>query len=441
MFPNPQDALPLPANPDLKRYESLAKDLLTAAGGPKSAIEPWSTQWVEALVKSSGLTITPGMPVHIKRWARMVAEFAHKQMTSKPEPELADAQSVIARSHGFDSWPTFIKYREALKTNSTESRFEQAADAIVNGDIAALRKLLEDDPNLVNARSTREHGATLLHYVSANGVEGYRQKTPRNIVEITELLLKAGAQVDAECDVYGGGATTLGLAGTSIHPERAGVQAELMQLLLDYGALINRGRSAGNEQDVVNGCLSNDRPAAAKFLAERGANLNLESAAGVGRLEVVKSFFNDDGSLKSNVTRKEMQRGFGWACEYGHRDVVEFLLDKGVSLTEGGQTALHLAAHRGQLEIIKLLLAGGAPLEKKNMYGGTILGQTTWSVMHGDPNIDFVPVIKLLLAEGADVEQADYPTGNERVDALIKRALTMKTNDTDTNHNRQDPSA
>jgi hypothetical protein len=70
-------------------------------------------------------------------------------------------------------------------------------------------------------RSMREHGAGLLHYVSANEVEGYRQRTPRNIVEISELLLKAGADVRAAANVYGRGSTTLGLTATSLHPERA----------------------------------------------------------------------------------------------------------------------------------------------------------------------------------------------------------------------------
>jgi hypothetical protein len=33
--------------------------------------------------------------------------------------------------------------------------------------------------------------------------------------------------------------------------------------------------------------------------------LDLEGAAGVGRLDVVKSFFNDDGSLKPPAGRRE----------------------------------------------------------------------------------------------------------------------------------------
>src|SRR6202041_1140428 len=122
---------------------------------------------------------------------------------------------------------------------------EAAADAIVSGAIATLKGLLREDPQLIRARPTRDHDATLLHYVAANGVENYRQKTPNNIVEITETLLDSGAEVDATADVYGGGCSTLGLAATSVHPERAGVQEGLLQILLDHGADIDL-QSAGN---------------------------------------------------------------------------------------------------------------------------------------------------------------------------------------------------
>src|SRR5260221_10354390 len=40
-------------------------------------------------------------------------------------------------------------------------------------------QLLGEDPDLVRERSTFLHHASLLHYVGANGVENYRQKTDR----------------------------------------------------------------------------------------------------------------------------------------------------------------------------------------------------------------------------------------------------------------------
>ncbi len=74
---------------------------------------------------------------------------------------------------------------EAVTRKSSQvSKFEAAADAIVKGDIATLERLLRKEPELIRTRSTREHRATLLHYVSANGVEGYRQETPKNAVRL-----------------------------------------------------------------------------------------------------------------------------------------------------------------------------------------------------------------------------------------------------------------
>src|SRR5262252_8233148 len=119
-----------------------------------------------------------------------------------------------------------------------------------------------------------------------------------NIVEITRLLLNAGADVNAESEAYGGRSTALGLTATSCHPQAAGVQLPLMELLIDHGAIID-GPDSGS---AVNACLHNGRGEAAKFFADRGAQLDLEGAAGVGRLDVVKSFFNQDGNLKSTAT-------------------------------------------------------------------------------------------------------------------------------------------
>jgi hypothetical protein len=369
MFPNAQDALPLPRRPNLERYKKLAKDLVKAC-------------------KSD---------------------------------DVAGAQLMIARSHGFDTWARFSKHLNGLNDKASAiARYETAADAIIKGDIKTLKRLLRVDPRLVQRRSTRQHGATLLHYVSANGVEGYRQKTPANIVEITELLLKSGAEVDAEADVYGGGSTTLGLVATSVHPFRAGVQNPLMQVLLDHGAEIDHKTGAGNRQSSVLGALSNGRPEAAAYLAERGARLNLEAAAGLGRLDVVKSFFK--GS-KTKRGKKQLQSAFLYAVGRGHKDVVEFLLSKGVDLADGGsdgQTPLHWAVIIGQLEMVKLLLKYKPPLESQNIYGGTVLGQTMWSAAHGgDPKV-YAEIIETLIAAGAEVPPRHVPV-NKPIDDLLRR--------------------
>ena len=75
----------------------------------------------------------------------------------------------------------------------------------------------------------------------------------------------------------------------------------------------------------------------------------------MGRLDLVKSFFNSDGSLKNTATSAHMKGGFTWACEYGRTDVVEYLVDRGIDVGElfprpHGQTGLHWAAHGGHVQ-------------------------------------------------------------------------------------------
>src|SRR5258706_6142852 len=360
------DALPLPRHPNVEQYKKQAKELLKACkSGDQQALPAWVTQWLAAQLR-----IDPALAT--ARRAYTAAEIAHRvrhgvervikhlgvtDAASRGACTLTRAQFALAREFGFASWPQFARHVEGIaRAHSPIAGFEAAVDAIVSGDLAMLEKLVSEHPVLANVHSTREHGATLLHYVSANGVESYRQKTPPNIVQITSLLLDAGADVNAESDAYGGRCATLGLAATSYHPQAAGVQLELLDLLIKNGATLD----ASDGGSVVNGCLRNGRGQAAEFLASRGARLDLEGASGVGRLDVVKAFFDDAGRLKPVATQSQMNAGFAWACELGRTEVVAFLLQMGMdadaTLTQRGETGLHWAAHGAHVQIVALLL-------------------------------------------------------------------------------------
>lgn len=179
-------------------------------------------------------------------------------------------------------------------------------------------------------------------------------------------------------------------------------------MLLDRGAMIE-----GIPGEAVRACLANGRPRAARLLATRGAFLDFENAAGVGDLDRVKE-------LLPTASNEDLGKGFVWACEYGYNDVVAFLLDYGVDPAFGagaGMTGLHLAAHDGHLDTVKLLLAHGAPLEAMNSYGGTVLDQTLWSAIH-HPMPEHGAIVETLIAAGAKVED-DWITGISEIDELL----------------------
>ncbi len=69
---------------------------------------------------------------------------------------LADAQLVIARTHHFESWRALLDYVDTIaRKDPTVRRFEDAADALVSGNIETLRNTLAQHPALVSQRSTR----------------------------------------------------------------------------------------------------------------------------------------------------------------------------------------------------------------------------------------------------------------------------------------------
>lgn len=158
---------------------------------------------------------------HPKWVGHMVEEIMACEFT------LEDARETIAREYGFADWSDV----ETCGTEPPDPDFEAAVDTLLAGDVEALRGMLRRRPALVHERSRFGHRATLLHYVGSNGVETYRQVVPMNLAEVAQVLVDAGADVNAVAEMYGGGATTLGLLTSSSHPVEAQVVDEVVQVL------------------------------------------------------------------------------------------------------------------------------------------------------------------------------------------------------------------
>ena len=108
-----------------------------------------------------------------------------------------DAYNTIANEYGYKSW-------SEVPEMVIDHSFEKAIDVLLTGDIKQLKKILSEDPTIVESRSPYAHQATLLHYVGSNGVELYRQVVPSNLADCMTLLLSLGADHTATMPVYGG---------------------------------------------------------------------------------------------------------------------------------------------------------------------------------------------------------------------------------------------
>src|SRR4051812_40119386 len=105
------DTKELPARPNLEQYKKQAKDLLKNANSGDG----------------EGLQLTLQ---RIKKDHPRFGRLADLALQGA-KLALADAQLVIAREHGFESWPKFAKHIEALtRQNSSVSRFELAVEAV-----------------------------------------------------------------------------------------------------------------------------------------------------------------------------------------------------------------------------------------------------------------------------------------------------------------------
>jgi ankyrin repeat protein len=120
---------------------------------------------------------------------------------------------------------------------------------------------------------------------------------------------------------------------------------------------------------------------------------------------------------------RELAEALTCACFNGRTEVAEYLLNRGIAPSGGvgtGLDAIHWAANRGQLEAVRLLTRYKVPLESRSMYGGTALGTAVWSAIN-EPRADHLAIIEELLAAGARVQDAGYPTGRDGIDALLRR--------------------
>lgn len=350
----------LPFTATLDEYEREANALFEAVRASENAAL-WNFKWMHPHYR--GKTVTDVKPEAL---------------------DLDDARLVVAQEYAFHTWYDLESFSKDVSRGGPTRKFEQAVEAVVAGDVATLRSMLRDDPQLVHARSARRHHATLLHYVAANGVEGVRQKTPANAVEIARVLLDAGAEPDALAVMYDNLCTTMSMLVSSAHPAGAGLQAELAETLLDYGAS-HQGPGSAWQSNLMT-ALAFGYVATAERLAKRGAPVDdLPAAAGLGRVE-------DTIRLLPAADSRSRHVALALASQHGHADVVGVLLDAGEDPNRynpdgfhAHSTPLHQAIASDRPGVVRLLLDRGARTDiKDTIFAGTALD---WAIYCERPGI------------------------------------------------------
>jgi ankyrin repeat protein len=270
-----------------------------------------------------------------------------------------------------------------------DPKFHPAIAAIQSGNLEAFKALIAQDPTLATARSSCSH-TTLLNCVVLDG------KDKPNNVEMARVLIEAGAELDEA------------FVGCASMNNRAAAE-----VLLASGAAID---GTGGWLPIEEALYWNSRDVL-ELLLERGAAVqNLRIAAGLGRLDLIEEYFNDDGSLKpeagkinwpwgdletiarSNFDTTGRQQladvvngwsqdrqgiinnAFVYACMHGHIEAAGLLLEKGaeINVVPGGfdyaGTGLHYAALNGHRAMVEFLLAQGADPETKDTKVGSDAG-------------------------------------------------------------------
>jgi ankyrin repeat protein len=313
----------LPPGANLRQLRNRAKDLHRACrNGDPAAIRRLG----QAHPKFSGLT---------------PAEIADVGIV------LADAQLVIARELGFDSWPKLKKHVESLP-HTTTSMHE-----LVTGDnVQAMLEAVAQDPESVNELS--DSGLPPIYTAAL-----YRNQQAIN------FLLEHGAVVDLFACAYLGKATdadsllkrnpdlaraTTRNGMTALHYAAMAGHFDVVDGLLRHGSDVNardnRGRTALSE--ACHGGPWKFEPAEdiIQLLLDHGAQIDLFQAAATGRTELIASILDRDGSLIDD------------------QDV-------------RGKTALFHAAHNNRFAAVKLLVERGADVNRCDAVGIAALHRTS----------------------------------------------------------------
>lgn len=260
---------------------------------------------------------------------------------------------------------------------------DEIHDAVKNCDFEKVKDLAEKNPSVVNARDDRN--CTPLHFAAENGYQG-----------IAEFLLANGAEIDAR-EIN---------SNTPLHYAATNGKTELAELFLANGADIN----AQNKDlfSALHLAAWNKHKAIIKLLVEKEATIDLKEYRGatplmmtiwrMEDLDLVQLFIDHGADFNARIEGSWVSP-IALAAQYGYREIVNFLLDKGAFVDEKSLVLTRFSVAQGLERLFKIIVEKGADLNVASNNGGTILH---FAAEGGSPEI-----IEVLIEKGFNYDEPD----------------------------------
>jgi len=240
-------------------------------------------------------------------------------------------------------------------------------------------------------------------------------------IEIIQILLETGANVDAPPQRYG---------GTALQYAASRGDTEIVQLLLDAGAAVEAERG---RMTALQGAAKGGHCWIVELLLKRKAKVDarsrstakgspLQLAAKGGHLRTVRLLLNWHAEI--NCQSPGLYATPLQAAAYqGSLEVVRLLLETGATVdAHPGKlswseelTALQAAVRRQHIDVVRILLVAGAdPNAPPGTYGSTALG---CAVANGN-----LELTSILLEAGADVNGQPSPNGMSALSYSLQKS-------------------
>jgi ankyrin repeat protein len=318
--------------------------------------------------------------------ARMQAQLPRLQ--NEPRAALADAQFVLARERGFESWPKLKAHIESRRPlddqvlefvraacngrHAAAARLLAKTPAIVAhslhaacaaADARAVAAILDRDPGALNAPQPRQGGEPIV-YACASHIHKQSRKLAAGSLRVVELLLDRGADPNAFTLVNA--EQPAGDKLSALYRASVANNAPVVKLLLERGARVDDGESVYHAAEL-------DHRECLELLLAHGAEISARQQPW------------DNTVLYFVVSANGSVDGARWLLEHG--------ADPNVPSTKLDETPLQRAAAQGGAAMVELLLAHGADA---NVVRGD--GRSSYALAIRSGNAE---TVRLLEAAGA----------------------------------------